>query len=97
MEKMKIDAATRKALAGKSTGSTRLRIDSRIIVWLTTGINAYAMPTQEARATNVYSLSLPVLAVWSQWSNISSIGQPRQIRRATAATIRDVRSRTNEV
>ena len=66
MEKMKTEFALRNARTGKMDGITRLRISRKTRALLTIGANAYAMPRQDATATNVYSLSLPVLAVWSQ-------------------------------
>lgn len=48
--------------------------------------NAYTAPMQRPATTKVYSVSLPVLAVWSQWSNVSRMGQSRQISRDAVAT-----------
>lgn len=60
----------------------------------TTRAKAYSAPIHKPRTTKVYSVSLPVFAVWSQWSNVSRMGQSRQINRDAVATNCEARKRT---
>ena len=59
--------------------------------------NAYTAPTHSAITTKVYSVSFPVLRVWSQRSNISTTGHTKHVSKTRATMTRDVLERTNEI
>ncbi|MHB8410882.1 MAG: hypothetical protein ACYDDI_02930 [Candidatus Acidiferrales bacterium] len=59
--------------------------------------NAYTAPTHSAITTKVYSVSFPVLRVWSQRSNISTTGHTKHVSKTRATITRDVLECTNQI
>ena len=59
--------------------------------------NANTAPTHKAMTTKVYSVSFPVLRVWSQRSNISNTGQTKQVSKTSVTMMRDALERTGQI